>query len=67
LYLANNKFEERAAGWLREVLITNETLETVDLSWNHIRTRGAVGIAEGVQVDSLIGCLLNVSSRIVPL
>lgn len=45
-------FEERAAGWLREVLTNNETLETVDLSWNHLRTRGAIAIAEGVQVNS---------------
>lgn len=50
LYLANNKFEERAAFSFRDALSHNETLETLDLSWNHFRTHGAVAIAEGVQV-----------------
>jgi hypothetical protein len=50
LYLSNNKFEERAAHCFKEALSHNETLLTLDLSWNHFRTNGAVALAEGVQV-----------------
>jgi hypothetical protein len=40
-------FEERAAINFKLVLLHNESLDTIDLSWNHIRTRGAIAIAEG--------------------
>ena len=34
----------------KEALSHNETLLTLDISWNHFRTNGAVALAEGVQV-----------------
>jgi Ran GTPase-activating protein (RanGAP) involved in mRNA processing and transport len=58
LYLSNNKFEERAAIHFREALSHNECLETLDISWNHFRTNGAVAIAEGVQVWQAV-CTIN--------
>ena len=58
IYLSNNKFEEPAALHFRTALSHNETLEILDLGWNHFRTNGAVAIAEGVQVrpDFVYGC-----------
>ena len=50
LYLSRNLFEEKAAFHFKEALSHNETLELLDISWNHFRTHGAVAIAEGVQV-----------------
>ena len=50
LYLTHNQFEEKAAFHFKEALSHNESLELLDISWNHFRTHGAVAIAEGVQV-----------------
>ena len=34
-----------------EALNWNDGLEELDLSWNHFRRGGSVGIAEGLEVD----------------
>ena len=52
LYLSHNKFEERAAFAFKDALSHNECLETLDLSWNHFRTNGALALSEGVQVNN---------------
>lgn len=30
----------------------NETLERLDLSWNHLRLKGAAAICEGIKVST---------------
>ena len=32
---------------------SNDTIEELNLSWNHIRTKGAVAVAEGLKVLSI--------------
>ena len=51
LYLRHNHFESVAAAWFRDGLAINESLRVLDLSWNHLRLRGARSISEGVQVS----------------
>ena len=53
MYLSRNLFEEKAAFHFKEALSHNESLELLDISWNHFRTNGAVAIAEGVQVSTV--------------
>ncbi|KAK3099263.1 hypothetical protein FSP39_001818 [Pinctada imbricata] len=48
LILAHNKLGECGA-ILGTALIENETLKELDLSWNHIRSKGAVGVALGLK------------------
>ena len=50
LILRHNYFEECGAHHFKDALSTNESLETMDLSWNRFRTRSAMLIAEGIQV-----------------
>lgn len=50
LLLCNNSFEEGAARWFKEGLSDNESLEVVDLSWNQWKTKGAVCLAEAIEV-----------------
>lgn len=52
LILANNRLEETSARFLKDGIQENDRLEILDLSWNHFKTKGAVAIAEGLQVPS---------------
>ena len=51
IILRHNYFEERGAHHFKDALSTNESLETMDLSWNRFRTRSAMLIAEGIQAS----------------
>ena len=50
LILRHNGFEDEGAKWLRDAMSENDTLDTLDLSWNHFQWRGCCLIAEGIQV-----------------
>ena len=52
LILRHNCFEDEGAKWLRDAMSENDTLDTLDLSWNHFQWRGCCTIAEGIQVKS---------------
>ncbi|PVD26157.1 hypothetical protein C0Q70_13826 [Pomacea canaliculata] len=50
LRLAHNSFEEIGARCFKEALCENESLELLDLNWNHFSSRGAAMLAEGLEV-----------------
>ena len=43
------------------VVASNDTLRELDLSWNHIRLKGACAIAQGIKVPRYIGHLMAYS------
>uniref|UniRef100_A0A2C9LLA4 Uncharacterized protein n=1 Tax=Biomphalaria glabrata TaxID=6526 RepID=A0A2C9LLA4_BIOGL len=51
LNLSHNRLEDGAALWLKNALIENETLEHLDISWNHFQNKGCVLIAQGLKVS----------------
>lgn len=51
LILRHNSFEDEGAKLLKDSLIENDTLQSLDLSWNHFQWRGCCTIAEGVAVS----------------
>ena len=53
LYLAHNRFEDPGAAQFQEAISDNESLELLDLSWNHFGRVGAALLAQGLQVRSL--------------
>lgn len=50
LNLSHNYFREEGGRLLGEAIAYNDSLEELDLSWNHLRQAGSVGIAEGLMV-----------------
>ncbi|XP_053400502.1 leucine-rich repeat-containing protein 74B-like [Mercenaria mercenaria] len=57
LALRGNKLAE-CGTTIGEALKTNDTLKVLDLSWNHIRGNGAIGLCKGVQVNKGLETLL---------
>ena len=55
LNLSHNEFRETGGELIGEALNWNDGLEELDLSWNHLRRRGSIGIAEGLQVSIKVG------------
>ena len=55
LNLSHNEFRETGGELIGEALNWNDGLEELDLSWNHLRRRGSIGIAEGLQVSVTVG------------
>ena len=47
-------FANNVLFFIISVSVTNDTLTSLDLSWNHIRANGAIGICKGVRVSLLI-------------
>ena len=54
LKLAHNRFEDYGARHFQEALSDNESLELLDLSWNHFGRVGAALLAQGVQVRHVL-------------
>ena len=52
LLLGNNRFEDEGARLFKAAISDNTTLEVLDLSWNHFKTKGAIMLAEAIQVCS---------------
>lgn len=50
LKLSHNALEQEGGRWLRDALAQNENLKMLDLSWNHLRLKGAEFISELVMV-----------------
>jgi len=50
LNLSYNQFRETGGRMLGDAIGYNDSLREIDLSWNHIRRDGAIGIAEGLMV-----------------
>lgn len=51
VFIYNRPLINRNTGQsLNDISEKNDTLRSLDLSWNHIRVIGAVGLAKGVQV-----------------
>lgn len=61
LRLAHNNFEEIGARCFKEALCENESLELLDLNWNHFSSRGAAMLAEGLEVLCVLYCCLHLS------
>ena len=51
LNLSHNEFRESGGELIGDALNWNDGLEELDISWNHLRRRGSIGIAEGLQVN----------------
>jgi hypothetical protein len=51
LNLSRNRFGERGGAELGPAISTNVYMDELNLSWNHIRSRGAVAIAKGIKVN----------------
>lgn len=56
LKLAHNRFEDCGARHFQEALSDNESLELLDLSWNHFGRVGAAMLAQGLQVRYATFC-----------
>nr|XP_016847043.1 PREDICTED: leucine-rich repeat-containing protein 74A [Anolis carolinensis] len=50
LDLSHNEFFEKAGEQLGQMLANNEALEVLNLSWNHLRMKGAVALSAGLRV-----------------
>jgi len=50
LDLSKNSFGDHSGVVLGPILASNDHLETLDLSWNKIRTKGGISIAKGLKV-----------------
>ena len=50
LLLGKNSFEDEGARQFKMALSDNITLEVLDLSWNHFKTKGATFLAEAIEV-----------------
>lgn len=57
LILCHNSFEDDGAKQLRDALLENDTLITLDLSWNHFQCKGCCYIAEGMAVTRTISII----------
>ncbi|XP_048777210.1 leucine-rich repeat-containing protein 74A-like isoform X2 [Ostrea edulis] len=57
LILAHNNLGDSGLA-VGAALVENETLKSLDLSWNHIRVIGAVGLANGVRMNSNLETLI---------
>ncbi|XP_060565677.1 leucine-rich repeat-containing protein 74B-like isoform X2 [Ruditapes philippinarum] len=57
LALRGNKLAE-CGKEIGEALRSNDTLRALDLSWNHIRGNGAIGLCKGVQANKGLETLL---------
>lgn len=53
LVLRHNCFEDEGAKLLKEALIENDTLISLDLSWNHFQCKGCCSVAEGMAVSRI--------------
>ncbi|XP_062824410.1 leucine-rich repeat-containing protein 74A isoform X3 [Anolis carolinensis] len=49
LDLSHNEFFEKAGEQLGQMLANNEALEVLNLSWNHLRMKGAVALSAGLR------------------
>lgn len=50
LNLSHNKFAEMAGVVLGPAIAENSSIKELDLSWNSLRRKGAVAIAQGIKV-----------------
>lgn len=50
LDLSRNKLGEIAGVALGPAIAENSSIKHLDLSWNHLRRKGAVAIAQGIKV-----------------
>ncbi|XP_052276174.1 leucine-rich repeat-containing protein 74B-like isoform X1 [Dreissena polymorpha] len=48
LHLSRNQFGTEAGEILGPAISSNDILEVLDLSWNHIRGKGAIAVAKGI-------------------
>ena len=56
--LSRNRFGERAGLELGPAISENSSIKYLDLSWNSIRKKGAVAVAQGIKVTDLtVACL----------
>ena len=60
LDLSRNLFGESAGIVLGPAIADNSSLKEINLSWNSIRRKGAVAIAQGVKVRFLMSGIHNV-------
>jgi uncharacterized protein YjeT (DUF2065 family) len=51
LDLSRNELRFAGGAVIGEALLTNETILSLDLSWNHLRRDGACFIADGLAVS----------------
>ncbi|KAM3603253.1 uncharacterized protein V6R79_019396 [Siganus canaliculatus] len=58
LDLSHNKFTDDAGEHLGKMLATNVGIEVLNLSWNHLRRRGAVALCAGLKENSTLKKLL---------
>ncbi|KAL8598743.1 hypothetical protein ACOMHN_033307 [Nucella lapillus] len=50
LKVRHNKFGELGGLYMGPAIASNDTLEVLDLAWNHLRGKGAMAVAAGMQV-----------------
>uniref|UniRef100_A0A670YC31 Leucine rich repeat containing 74A n=1 Tax=Pseudonaja textilis TaxID=8673 RepID=A0A670YC31_PSETE len=50
LDLSYNEFAEKGGELFGQVLANNESLEILDLSWNHLRLKGAIALSNSLKV-----------------
>ncbi|ELU13604.1 hypothetical protein CAPTEDRAFT_37241, partial [Capitella teleta] len=51
--LANNMVDSKGCEYLADMLKeNNDSLEVLDIAWNHVRTRGAVEIGQAIGVNT---------------
>ncbi len=57
LDLSHNNFGEDSGKLLGNAIAENSSIQELNLSWNNIRKKGALGIAKGLSVNYLL-CVL---------
>ena len=63
LDLSRNRFGERAGLELGPAISENSSIKYLDLSWNSIRKKGAVAVAQGIKVTVRSYCCLSVHNQ----
>ncbi|XP_041357668.1 leucine-rich repeat-containing protein 74A-like [Gigantopelta aegis] len=60
LRCSHNKFGEIGGLYLGPAIASNDTIEVLDLSWNHLRGKGAMAVAAGMETNGGVKTL-NIS------